>query len=310
MRLVVLFASVLAAAACGENHRMDERLGDEQVTAEDVPSPADVAWDELLRSRHGDMPCELSRLACYIMRWHVPWFDDSLRQILTASDLVYFESERPADRSEFENLSRRHMNLPAGKSLTDWVDDSDLQRLRAEADRIGIEWSELEQKKPGFAALLLTDRRLKVDGRVNAPSVERTILETVREAGIDTAGLVSFETNMRNVSELPSDTQIKFLQRTLTHDDVDSFDQLMLAWSTGDLEEVQKLAVNLPREAQPELYQALMVDRSKAWVEQIAELMEGFEGQVFVVAGIGHLVGSDSLQRGLQQRGYTATRLQ
>lgn len=84
-------------------------------------------------------------------------------------------------------------------------------------------------------------------------------------------------------------------------------ERLRRAWLAGD-EAVLVAATNSGILADPELRQALLVDRNLAWARQIAPLLEK-PAQPLVAVGAAHLVGPDGLAELLRQRGYKVERL-
>jgi len=56
------------------------------------------------------------------------------------------------------------------------------------------------------------------------------------------------------------------------------------------------------------VYQAMLVDRNKAWAREIDKLLESETGDVFVAVGFGHLAGEDSLIGMLETAGHEVVR--
>jgi len=61
--------------------------------------------------------------------------------------------------------------------------------------------------------------------------------------------------------------------------------------------------------AYPELYEALLAGRNRAWMKEIDDLLADGPNPLIAV-GAAHLVGPDGLATLIEQRGYTLTRLQ
>lgn len=84
--------------------------------------------------------------------------------------------------------------------------------------------------------------------------------------------------------------------------------QLQQAWLRGD---VQALAA-LDHQGllgDPELRDALLVKRNRAWLDELAPMLQRGERPLVAVGAL-HLVGADGLVAGLQARGFKVTRLQ
>ena len=54
------------------------------------------------------------------------------------------------------------------------------------------------------------------------------------------------------------------------------------------------------------VYVALVVQRNKAWMKQITQMLDENDGTFFVMVGIGHFVGDDSLISLLENAGINA----
>ena len=133
-------------------------------------------------------------------------------------------------------------------------------------------------------------------GRAKADGKERVPFETVE---LQTAAF----------DDLPTDVQVAFLMEGIEDDQdpAEMFDDLVEAWSVGDDEALAALLAE--GMSQPEVFEALLVTRNRAWVPQILSLL-GRDGEdALVVVGAGHLVGEQSVVEMLREDGYTVERL-
>jgi uncharacterized protein YbaP (TraB family) len=76
-------------------------------------------------------------------------------------------------------------------------------------------------------------------------------------------------------------------------------------WSSGNLAAMEAELGTMP----PELYEALLTRRNRAWTEWLGRRMER-PGTIFFAVGALHLVGPDSVQAMLGARGLTARRIE
>ena len=84
---------------------------------------------------------------------------------------------------------------------------------------------------------------------------------------------------------------------------------MVAAWENGDAEALDTLMVDSMKDVDSAIYEALIVRRNAAWVEDIKALMEGDE-DALVTVGAGHLVGEGGVPALLQAEGYTVERVQ
>jgi uncharacterized protein YbaP (TraB family) len=81
--------------------------------------------------------------------------------------------------------------------------------------------------------------------------------------------------------------------------------RLRNAWIAGDLEVLEE-ATQSGILADPEVREALLTGRNRAWAERLLiDLAD--PPKPLIAVGAGHLVGPDSLKAMLEQRGYTVT---
>lgn len=88
----------------------------------------------------------------------------------------------------------------------------------------------------------------------------------------------------------------------------DNPERLRDAWLSGNEDELVA-ATQSGIMADPELYDALLAGRNRAWMAEIDSLLTDGPKPLIAV-GAAHLVGPDGLATLLEQRGYTLTRLQ
>lgn len=85
-------------------------------------------------------------------------------------------------------------------------------------------------------------------------------------------------------------------------------EQTIAGWRRGDLTALER-ETRRGMLADPELREALLIQRNRTWAEKIALMIEGNE-RPFVAVGAAHLVGADGLIALLQRRGYRLHRIQ
>jgi len=84
--------------------------------------------------------------------------------------------------------------------------------------------------------------------------------------------------------------------------------EILNAWKNGDEAKIE--ALNLKElKNYPKLYQALIVDRNKKWINDIESYLNG-SVNTMVIVGVAHLVGDNSVVDLLRKRGYKVVKLQ
>ena len=86
------------------------------------------------------------------------------------------------------------------------------------------------------------------------------------------------------------------------------FDQLIGAWRSGDLAEIETLFIS-DMVDYPELYSKLLVDRNRRWIPQIEAYLVTPEVE-FVLVGAAHAASEDGILALLKNRGYSVEQVQ
>jgi uncharacterized protein YbaP (TraB family) len=86
----------------------------------------------------------------------------------------------------------------------------------------------------------------------------------------------------------------------------EEFSILKKAWRQGDTQKLEEVGLEGFREF-PRVYQSLLVERNRAWLPKIEALLSD-QTVEYVLVGVLHLVGDESLLAMLEARGYQVER--
>jgi uncharacterized protein YbaP (TraB family) len=131
-------------------------------------------------------------------------------------------------------------------------------------------------------------------------------MQLLRKAASDGKEILGFETVEQQLGYLDGlslEAQRELLMQTLTESAAirEIMDDLILAWRSGDIDYLEQALLD-DVSGYPELYDAIVADRNRLWVDTIDELLD--DGQDYlVIVGALHLVGEDGVPRLLEQRG-------
>jgi uncharacterized protein len=237
--------------------------------------------------------------------WHSPKIDAAFR----AAGTLYEELPNIDDPSIYPPLVQKY-GLDPAHALTGKLDPTARARLMAVAAALGAPMAQLEPLRPWFAAVQLSTLRLVRAGYDPNAGVDLELKALAAAQGKASAGFETAEQGFRTLADLPEPLQVRFLLATLDEADKGpaSLDQVVEAWSAGDVERLQKLIGESLRLKYPELYGPVFVERNRAFAARIEALLKG-KGIYFVAIGAGHLVGADSVQADLAKDGFVAARL-
>ncbi len=212
------------------------------------------------------------------------WFNRSIKAAFDASELLVLETLVPEDPAELHAVLTRN-------SLMD-------------TPKIGAPVISRD-KAPSFVA---SAGQAMSAGRSMGMSVEQGADAVLRRAataaGKPVGGLESFDFQLRMFGSLPAPPSTA---RPGAGDMRGVLARMQSAWVRGDNASFATILGNVQTQS-PATYKTLFVDRNANWAGWIADRMQQ-PGTVFVAVGTGHLIGGDSVQAKLAERGITSARI-
>jgi uncharacterized protein YbaP (TraB family) len=201
---------------------------------------------------------------------------------------------------------QRSAQLPDGQSLRTVLGD-DYASIASRAREAGLDLAALDGFAPWLVATILLQLEMTRRGFVAEHGIEQQLAERAVTDGKPILGLETPAQQFAVLAGLSLAEQKRFLLMTMeesAHADA-RLEHLLVAWRTGD---TAALADVLSEEfdAFPELYRPLTEDRNRAWIGQLAELLDDRDDYLVVVGAL-HLVGRNSVVEMLQRRGYSVT---
>lgn len=133
--------------------------------------------------------------------------------------------------------------------------------------------------------------------RASRDDKESFYLETVDEQ-------ISF---IQSMNQLDPNTMVKSgIEEINSIKDV--WQGLLAAWRSGDLAKLDALGIDDMQKQFPTLYQTMLADRNRAWLDDIDRLMQNQEKE-FILVGALHMAGEDGLIAELKRKGFTLEQL-
>jgi uncharacterized protein YbaP (TraB family) len=177
------------------------------------------------------------------------------------------------------------------------------------AGELGLDLVALDRFEPWLVALTLMDLGMSRLGYRADRGLEQTLVQRARRDGKPVVGLETLSDQIAIFDGLSEAEQQTLLAQTLdelrtTNDDMN---ELIDAWRSGTLDTLTaKLSASF-RDF-PQLYQTLVVERNRRWIDQLERLGKQ-RGNFLVVVGALHLTGDDNVIEMLGQRGIRAVPL-
>ena len=202
--------------------------------------------------------------------------------------------------------------LPAGQSLRAGLPAATAAQLEAWAAGRGVPIAAIDGYETWYAGLVVGVIELQVLGLKPEFGLDKHFADRAVAAGKAVEGLEVGDQQIALFDGLPAELQLQSLQDTL--DDLpgmrDELVQMHGLWRAGDGEALYALSGAELREKYPLLYQRINVERNRAWLPRLQQLLdESREDDALVVVGAIHLLGDNGLVELLEAEGYTVERL-
>ena len=291
-RLLLLIGCVLALAGCGED----------RTPAAAGPSPTPLLYEV---SDSGGAVRGWLFGTIHALPDETRWRTGTLENAIDSADLLLVEIADLTDTAGLSAVFSRLATSPGHPPLTARVGAEDREAVARLVERSGRDEDDFANVETWAAALMLAQI---VDTGNAANGADRAIIAAF--AGRNVRELEGAEAQLRVFDRLPESDQIDLLEGVIDEiaERAAQPEELRNAWLAGD-EAALIEASNSGILADPELRQALLVDRNRAWIDAIVRTMDQGD-RPLVAVGAAHLVGPDGLARLLQDRGFTVARIQ
>jgi uncharacterized protein len=287
VRALILIAALLLAACAREGPQSDS-----SPALWEVSGPKGMPGGWLFGTVHA-LPREVE--------WRTPRLDQSLG----GAQVLVVEVANVGDDKALADAFRRIAIDRASPPLLDRIEPPARTRLSALLAREGVSARQFDKLETWAAALAIA--RLAGSGEP-AQGVDRALIASF--AGRPVVELEGAAAQLAIFDRLPEQDQRDLLIAVVREGErAESLGaELAEAWASGDLARLEQLAMQGMLE-DPELRQALLIARNRAWAERIARLIARGE-QPFVAVGAAHLLGKDGIPALLANQGYTVRRIQ
>lgn len=242
------------------------------------------------------------------------WKTPAVEAALNDADWVYLETDAYSAEAQAEMaalIPQLGLNEP-GVMLSGLISDEAKTDLARYATSLGLPpqalLTQVEPLKPWLASLTLALTHIQSQGYDPQSGVESKI---VQSAGDKSFGYFeTVEQQLRFFADMPLDVQVSDFEVSVREivEDPEFLTELVQAWASGDMDEVDQMFNDTMREDSPESFQAIIVDRNIAWTPQIVNVLAGSE-DAFIAVGAGHMPGDHGVIALLEAQGLTVTRL-
>lgn len=234
----------------------------------------------------------------------------AITDALADVDVVVMELDLSAvDPLEMQVTMLSLASDPQGRTLETLLGARTYRKARELAAEIDIDLTIMQPFEPWYATLQITQLRLMQLGFDGSYGVETQLFLQATQLGKKIEGLETLEAQLAMMDSLPLKTQKRFLIMTLEQIAVldGKMDGIVNAWRSGDTHALQRDLMDEFR-LEPKLYEQMIVQRNANWVESILDMIDDRQNYLIVVGAL-HLVGDDSIQRMLADKGYSTRQI-
>ncbi|PEQ11284.1 hypothetical protein B2G71_18025 [Novosphingobium sp. PC22D] len=244
----------------------------------------------------------------HILPAGIDWFNGPVAAAFDSADTLVTEIVDPGPGKMAAIIANKAMR-PAGTNLRDTFAPIELAAYEGALGDLGAPVTMFDAYKPWYAAVGISTLPLMREGFATENGVERTLVARAVAKGMPQKGLETPEAQIGLFDALPETVQRRYLANVLEQlpGIREELKAMIEAWKAGNAEELARMMNE--DESDPELIEALLLGRNRAWAEWLADRLEQ-PGTVFVAVGAGHLAGSGSVQEQLARAEIETERVQ
>jgi len=112
------------------------------------------------------------------------------------------------------------------------------------------------------------------------------------------------------ISEMPEDSQMRMFEQVLDiiENDPEQPRRILAQWAGGDADGLAGAFHGEGEWPDETVRRVMLLERNAEWLAKLVDIMDTQTGVYFVAVGVGHLVGEDSIIRGLELSGHDVSR--
>jgi uncharacterized protein YbaP (TraB family) len=229
------------------------------------------------------------------------------RAYAEADKLVFEVDIAQASSPEFQQKLMQAALYDDGSTLVSHLRPSTLWQLTAFTKSRGIELDSLLSFKVGMLVVILTVNELNLHG-IQGEGVDQYYSLRALEGQKPVSALETVEQQIEFLSRMGEGEEDQLVLQTIEEleDFGAEFFALKSAWRQGDTRALAEIGLE-DFQAFPGAYQSILVNRNRAWLPKIETMLEDSPVE-YVLVGVLHLVGEDSVLAMLEARGYQVER--
>jgi len=229
------------------------------------------------------------------------------RAYAQAEKLVFEVDLAQADSPAFQQELMQAALYEDGSTLISHVRPSTFRQLEVFMQRRGMALEHFISFKVGMLVLILTINELNRHG-IEGEGVDQYFSARAAQDSKPVIALESIEQQIQFLANMGKGEEDELVLQTV--EELENlgaeFSALKSAWQRGDTQALVTLGLEDFKKF-PAAYQSMLVNRNRAWLPKIEALLED-QVVEYVLVGVLHLVGEDSVLAMLEARGYQVER--
>jgi len=226
------------------------------------------------------------------------------------SNVIVLEAKLPDPKDTAAQIAMlQHMAYKDGTKLSDVITKKTYQSLSNYLKALGVDLTELNGFKPGFIVSMMAVLEAK-KAQISGEGVDAYYAKLAQEANKPTEYLETAAFQLQMLAGMGDGNEDEFLTASLSQ--MDGFETmikaLISAWRNGDTQALEEIVIAPMSKDDPKSLKDLISDRNRNWLPKI-EAMFGDSNTEFVLVGVGHLIGKNSVIQLLKMKGYHIEKL-
>lgn len=177
--------------------------------------------------------------------------------------------------------------------------------LENKLNEFGANLAKLDGFRPAMVSIVLMSMELQKQNLMGE-GVDAYFTNKATEDNKTKNYLETMEFQLELFKTMGQGNENDFIKRNLSelHNYGDMFEELLTAWRQGDTDTLNKVALEDMQQNDPTSYKQLIADRNNDWLPKVEAMFNNNKSE-FVLVGVAHLAGQDSLLTLLENKGYS-----
>lgn len=236
----------------------------------------------------------------------VEWRTDAFNSAFNASEIIYLEGDinEFSDPEVMKPLAEKYFKLQGDETLQTILSHTEYAKAASVAESVGLNIEDYSKRALWYFAEDLGYAQLEKIGYEISSGVEMVLITEGDASDKIFKFLERPEDQFQALTAGTTQDHVEQLMFTVeTLPTLASFADLTVEeWADGDIIGLGKMFENGDTMGGQAYYENLVVKRNRKWTNQIIGMLDE-PGTIFIAAGTGHFVGSDSVINMLEAKG-------